>query len=751
MSKKIIIREDKSLADLTGQSIGRYHILEQLGQGGMATVYKAFDSLLKRDVAFKIIRKEAFPSEVHGRIHKRFEREAQVLARLSHPNIVKVFDFGDVNGAPYLVMDYVPGKTLKEVQKPLKYFQAISLVLQVAQALEHAHKNGILHRDVKPSNILINSAGVPMLADFGIAKLMELSEDQSLTGTGVGIGTPEYMAPEQSLGKNVDGRADIYALGVVLFELITGQKPFTADTPMAIVIKHINDPLPSISQFKVDVPKTVEIVIFKALAKRPEDRYGDMGAFITALKEIQEGTHDFKQTSAGNHIGQTTSNRNTPLEILDHAQSKASVDLTTRDILIPEGAASPTSSDSKPVKIRKKSLLFLFGFITVIGMLSLGIFLVYQTLSSTNLLAPFSTNENLITPATFTSGVINSQTLTQTPVTQMPMPVTTNTASLVKQSFAPDVIQLTNILNLDEIYQWDDPSYSYRSLVTWQQDSHGFFIAEYGYGFSQYDIFSYSVSNFKEDMRNIYMSAFSPGGSLYVTSNKEFNQIKVWQYGTDEIKFNIDGEIGHPSSYPVFSPDGRIMAGLMDNALQFWETNEGHPILTLEQNLSDTPWVQTYKVFAFSPDSKYFAAGKPYPGEIKIWDVDSGTLLQTLHWHEGLSCLSFSPDGNILASGGHSINNRDIIRFWDINDGTLKSTIQKSNESATSMVYSLDGQILISGSVSGTVRIWRVADGTLLETLYSTEGEINKVSLSPDGKYLLTVGEKLILWGIQNQ
>jgi serine/threonine protein kinase len=218
---------------------------------------------------------------------KRFERESKALARLSHPNIVHVNDYGEQDGVPYLVMDYVPGGTLKQkLGKPVPFQEAAKIMIPMAHALYHAHVNGIVHRDVKPANVLMTAGGEPMLSDFGIAKLLEGEQTTELTGTGVGIGTPEYMAPEQGTGEKVDERADIYSLGVVFYELITGRKPFRADTPMAVVIKHITEPLPRPDSFVQGLPDEVNQIVFKAMAKRPEDRYQTMEQFAQALERL---------------------------------------------------------------------------------------------------------------------------------------------------------------------------------------------------------------------------------------------------------------------------------------------------------------------------------------------------------------------------------------------------------------------------------------------------------------------------------
>ncbi len=273
---------------MIGQSLGRYHILEQLGEGGMATVYKAFDTHVEREVAIKFIRSEKLKDQKADTVLKRFKREAQALAKLSHPNILTVLDYGEHEGQLYLVTEYLPGGSLKqELGKPMPWAEAAKLLTPIARALEYAHSQRILHRDVKPANILLSPSGLPVLADFGIAKLLEGEETTELTRADVGIGTPDYMAPEQGKGK-ADHRSDVYSLGVVFYELVTGRKPYTADTPLAVLMMHATDPLPRPKQFVRDLPDSVERVIFKALAKKPEDRFQDVATFAVALENLAQ-------------------------------------------------------------------------------------------------------------------------------------------------------------------------------------------------------------------------------------------------------------------------------------------------------------------------------------------------------------------------------------------------------------------------------------------------------------------------------
>ena len=277
------------MSDWSGKSIGRYHLIEKLGEGGMAVVYRAFDTNLNCDVAIKFIRMEKLTLEGSEKARARFKIEAQKTASLAHPNIVPVTDYGEEEGVPYLVMRYIPGGvTLKNLMAgQMPFMDAVRLLLPIADALQTAHASGVVHRDVKPLNILIAPSGIPMLSDFGIAKVLEVDEKiDNLTTAGMAIGTPAYMAPEQWEGKKIDGRADIYSLGVVLYEMITGRTPFQADTVPAMMVQALRDPLPRPSTFAPGLPEAVEQVLFKALARDPQYRFSTMTEFSAALQKI---------------------------------------------------------------------------------------------------------------------------------------------------------------------------------------------------------------------------------------------------------------------------------------------------------------------------------------------------------------------------------------------------------------------------------------------------------------------------------
>lgn len=270
------------MEDLTGLQLGQYRIVAPLGEGGMAAVYKAYQPGMERNVALKILpRHLAADPEFYG----RFEQEARLIANLQHVHILPVHDFGEQDGYTYIAMPFIETGTLADliVGEPLPLKQIHSVTRQVGEALGYAHQRGLIHRDVKPSNILIDEAGNCLLTDFGIAKIVESSVE--FTRTGAIIGTPAYMSPEQIKGEAVDGRSDLYALGIVLFEMATGRAPYKAETPPAIFVKHLHDPLPMPRAMNSDIPQEVELVILKCLAKDPEDRYSTLAEMLRALRK----------------------------------------------------------------------------------------------------------------------------------------------------------------------------------------------------------------------------------------------------------------------------------------------------------------------------------------------------------------------------------------------------------------------------------------------------------------------------------
>ena len=303
-SEQVTAPTSTTTGDLTGRTLGGYRVLAPLGQGGMAEVYKGYQPSLDRYVALKILTPRASTDAAFA---ERFQREATAIARLRHPNIVQVYDFGTTEGLTYMVMELIGGPTLRDRMSDLHaqgqlmpHDKVVTITRDVASALDYAHAHGLVHRDVKPANILLRveesasptpysllptstSEPYAVLTDFGVVKMLEGIQ---FTATGVTLGTPDYMSPEQASGEEVTHACDIYALGVVVYEMLVGQLPFSADTPLAVLLMHMSDSPPPARTIVPDLPHGVDEVLSRALAKSPRERFHSAGELAAALENV---------------------------------------------------------------------------------------------------------------------------------------------------------------------------------------------------------------------------------------------------------------------------------------------------------------------------------------------------------------------------------------------------------------------------------------------------------------------------------
>ncbi len=267
---------------------GRYVLRELLGSGGMAKAYLAHDEVLDRDIALKVLREQYAEND---EFVERFRREARSAAALSHPNVVSIYDRGEFeDGTYYIAMEYLPGGTLKDrilERGTLPSSTVVEVANQVAEALRAAHEKGVVHRDIKPQNVLVTENGAMKVADFGIARAAAAT---TISRTSVVLGTVTYMAPEQAMGEPASPRSDLYSLGVVLYEMLTGEVPFKAETPVAISMKHVNEPPRALRELNSEIPEGIEVLTMKLLSKAPQDRHQSADALLADLARIEEGT-----------------------------------------------------------------------------------------------------------------------------------------------------------------------------------------------------------------------------------------------------------------------------------------------------------------------------------------------------------------------------------------------------------------------------------------------------------------------------
>ncbi|MDX2075376.1 MAG: serine/threonine-protein kinase [bacterium] len=269
--------------ELIGKTLGQYVVIEEIGRGGMATVYRAQQPSVNRVVALKVLPRTFLHDPG---FFERFTREAAIISQLEHPHILPVHDYGQVNGIPYIVMRYLGGGSLEgRIRKNLPNLAELERPLrQICQALDYAHQQGIIHRDLKPGNILFDQDGNAYLSDFGIARVL----GSDLTGSAI-IGTPAYMSPEQARSQPIDSRSDVYSLGIVVFEWVTGKMPFRADTPIGLLLKQIEEPVPPVRTFRADISPQIEAVIMRACAKNPSERFTSAGEFFMAFSQAIKG------------------------------------------------------------------------------------------------------------------------------------------------------------------------------------------------------------------------------------------------------------------------------------------------------------------------------------------------------------------------------------------------------------------------------------------------------------------------------
>jgi len=728
-----------------GQTIGgRYQIETLLGQGGMSAVYRGVDPNLRRVIAIKLIHPHL---SVNPDFVERFKEEAAAVAGLRHPNIVQVHDFNNDGPTYYMVMEYLAGETLQARLKRLttahRQFsleEALRFSRQICEAAGYAHRRGLVHRDIKPANVMLDLHGQAILMDFGIVKIVG---GQYHTATGATIGTAMYMSPEQIRSEVVDERCDIYALGVMLFEMLSGRPPYEADSTLTVMMMHLNDPLPDLRDLRPDVPPAVLGILNKALAKERENRYQTAAEMAAALKRVQESLDS--ETLAAGLTAQTVEPAPpemviTPAVIpVEEATLKAAAvrlaspspsatpQATPADLAlaaatlpaqtkvpqapvpedtarrIPPGEPEIEAQVAPTRKISRKATFAGVAVVVLILLATAGFFLYSSRKLPAIELSPIAppvaviAAENLSAVVNLVSWQVDS--------------------AIIELAFSPDGALLATAHDRD----WVRFSQYKHYGALWQVEPGA--LQDY-------------LLDHEAWLNGI---AFSPDGALVATVAED-NRTNLWQVSDGSLLRTLDSPNGGVTSVD-FSPNGKLMAtSTWDGSVDLWQVSNGSLLRTLKD--ADI----SLREVEFSPDSSLLAAAAE-DGAVRVWSVSNGSLRYTLQGHESkVFGINFSPDGSLLASASEDTT----IAIWQVSDGSLLHKLEGHTAEVSDVAFSPDGLLLASGSADYTLRLWQVSDGSPLAELTGSNDTVLALSFSPDGGWLVSAGgdQAIRFWGV---
>lgn len=742
--------------DLSSYKFGKYEILEELGRGGFGIVYHAFDTVLEVERAVK----ELYPNLVNDPTFvSRFRQEARVAARLDHPNLVPVHDFGQIDGKYYLAMGYMAGGSLKDLLRlegKLEPKRAYEVLAQVCEGLEYAHARGIVHRDLKPGNILFDETDKARMADMGFAKVMSEGASRSMSASGSLVGTPTYMAPETWRNKPATPQTDIYSLGCILYEMLTGKVMFEGDSPAEVMTKHVVDG----PQYVADLPHDLRSVLDKALKREPDERYPDAKELLADFKaelraeekETVSNSLEVKPTPINQlkSKAETEAQIDTKIEAVKPVFPTAEPRVESRDIgllsLVYE--KKTYSKNAVPKKqnqfneIKSTILIGLLGSVIIIGLVLLSLWIA-------------STQKRHYIPA----GTAIPKAPTTIQATEVIVAQKTQKATETK--IATATATATNTIHPTRTQtptQTREPGWTVINASNYDQ-------------VEQLVLVRHTVG--------VTSVAWSPDGKMLATGDKEGNII-IWDAASGEKLSLLDTPDFWVESL-AWSPDGKRLALASDYAILLWDISSGEKTQTLNENLpyssgrSFVVWspngewlvstsssntfdvwnAEIWKGFrtlggftklvrsiAWSPDGKVLASGDE-DGFIILWDAESGERLQTLEGHtDFVECISWSPDGRILASGSGD----NTINLWDLETSKIRRTLRGHTQPVSQVAWSQNGEILASGSYDNTIIFWNDDRGHRRVT----SSLVRDIAWSPDGKRLASGCDDgtIRLWGI---
>lgn len=639
----------------------QYEIEKELGRGGMAIVYKAVQESLGRPVALKVLPQGLTHDE---KLLERFHREARSAAMLNHPHIVTIFDEGEMNGVHYMAMEYLTGRDLHEILQEsgsLPPEEAVALIAPVAEALGYAHTKDTVHRDVKSSNVMVTDVGRPVLMDFGIAYA---STESRLTQTGTVLGTPEYMSPEQARGNEVDPRSDLYSLGVVLYETVTGTLPHTGGHPMSVVYKVLHESYAPPSDHNPDCPPWLEQIIAKLLMKDADERYQTGQDVADALKSKDPGEEvQVPQGSGGNgSVGDGPAGGNRSSTANGSEDAPATQVYRPGDES-PEPTPQPTATSTETATAEAEESAPAGNAQTQRQRL--------------HIVRSLDGNADWVNAVSFSpdgqyalSGAEDNSVKLWEVVTGRQIQTLTGLESQpISVALSPDGSYLVSESSNGHVRLWDVDSGT-------------------------------AVHTFERHSEAVLAATFSPDGKHVLSGCGQAGTLRLWETETGDVVRTFDNNPEAIFSL-AFSPDGKhVLTGSgQSGTLKLWDVATGSVIRTFDEG----DWDSTY-VFSvsFSPDGRYALSGSD-DMTARLWDVESGDLVRTFDGHSGLViAVSFSPDGQYVLSGSSDMK----VQLWKVDTGSLGYVFEGDADGVNAIAFSPDGRYVLSGSKDNDVKLW---------------------------------------------